>query len=767
MDEFLDILAQFGGGRGDPANIVVRFLLPAVFWSILTWVSFTNWYRFKEKKDLYVLVAGIAGICREMIMFVAWYSRWKRYVPSNPFEYFDPPFEHAAIMLSGVLLGYAFISYIGRWNVAPRVFLKTGLTATIVLYLVTAPSWIAFHRENPELPFGSFWGDMAFRIVSAILLLTVLVFLVVGKSKKAVFPQSLFIGFGLLFLDEFLMVFNLATREVHAAIYAPIRHNLHIWAIPFFLAAYWIQLKTDLQESQKSLSRAQAMAHLGNWKWNLVTDEITCSDEVYRIFGLQPGSTEPSIEGFFHALSVDDQNQIKAIAAKAMSGEDAPSTIEHRIIRPDGSERFVLQQWEITRDPEGYPLEVVGTIQDITERRQARIEKETLERQLLQAQKMEAIGQLAGGVAHDFNNLLTVIRGYIELVMMQLQKDDALYRDLKIALESTIRAAKLTHQLLLYSRRQPMQLSIVNINQLVENLLKMLRRLLGENITIRTDFAPDLWGVKADEGNLEQVTMNLAVNARDAMPNGGDLIIKTENVTLDKASCAADSEARPGRFVCLAVSDTGIGMDQETLQHIFEPFFTTKEKGRGTGMGLSVVYGIVKHHGGWIRVHSELGRGTTFEIFLPASSEKALDRPEEEVSLQEFQGNGQRILVVEDESAVREFAAKTLGENGYVVYEAANAEEALRIFEREKGQFQLIFSDVILPGKSGLELIKRLRSLRPDLPVLLASGYTGGEVQWATIRREAYPFIWKPYTVADLLRNTAKVLQQSGASSGE
>jgi len=380
--------------------------------------------------------------------------------------------------------------------------------------------------------------------------------------------------------------------------------------------------------------------------------------------------------------------------------------------------------------------------------------------QLLQAQKMEALGILAGGVAHDFSNQLTAIRGYADLAMMQLDETDLLYRDMKEISRAVARAAGLTRQLLFFSRRQPMEFTLLSINETVDDLLKMLNRLIGEDIAISTDLEPDLWTVQADAGSVEQVIMNLAVNARDAMPEGGELSINTQNVLLDEKQSALPPQARPGRFVCLSVVDTGVGMDEEIMQRMFEPFFSTKEG--GTGLGLSVVYGIVRQHGGWIDVESEPGHGSTFRVYLPALPLEAESQTQEVVSPEELRGSGEGILLVEDEEGVRSFAARVLRENGYLVFEARSAREALDIFDREKESIQLLLSDVVLPNGRGIQLVDELLSRKGDLRVLLSSGYTDDRSQWPIIRRRGFRFVQKPYALADLLQATKEALGAGG-----
>ncbi|MEW5802534.1 MAG: PAS domain S-box protein [bacterium] len=427
-------------------------------------------------------------------------------------------------------------------------------------------------------------------------------------------------------------------------------------------------------------------------------------------------------------------------------------SLEFRIIRRDGQIRWVQEIIQNICDSSGKPIAVQGAIYDITDRKRAEEEKENAQTQFLQSQKMEAIGILAGGVAHDFNNLLTVIQGHTTLAEMRIDDSDPLSRDIKQIAQAAGKAANLTRQLLLFSRKQPMKPAVIDLNETVDNLLKMLHRLIGEDIAISVKLEPHLWRIRADEGTIEQMIMNLAVNARDAMPAGGKLIIRTEKVPLDEDRAREIPEARPGQFVCLLIGDTGTGIEKKNMDRIFEPFFTTKEVGKGTGLGLSVAYGIVKQHGGWITVDSEPGQGSIFRIYLPALSGEQNRSVKEKPSLQGLQGKNERILVVEDETAVRELFTKMLRENGYTVIGAENTQEALAAFEKEKGQFNLVLSDVVLPDQSGLELIEQLLERQPSLRVLLVSGYPDQKSQWSIIQEQGFRFLEKPFTLPDLLR---------------
>lgn len=399
-------------------------------------------------------------------------------------------------------------------------------------------------------------------------------------------------------------------------------------------------------------------------------------------------------------------------------------------------------------DLDGKPA-VLSISRDITERKH-------LEDQLRQAHKMEAIGKLAGGVAHDFNNLLTAIMGYSELMLVKMEQDNPFREGVKEIKKAGERAASLTQQLLAFSRKQMLKPKILDLNNVVMGIEKMLKRIIGENITLICEPVPNLWQIKADPGQVEQIILNLAVNSSEAMPKSGELIIKTENKMIDDHYVSLMPDARPGPFVCLTITDTGEGMDRDTLQHIFEPFFTTK-KG-GTGLGLSVVYGIIKQHNGWVNVYSERGKGTTFNIYFPSVISLDDEKIEEGLSLKELQGNREKILFIEDEEGVRKITAKALRHYGYNVVEAETAREALDIFKRDMKNISLVFSDIVLADKTGIELVDELRAIKPDLKILLTSGYADKKSRWTDVNEKGFPFLQKPYSLADLLRSVREVL---------
>lgn len=370
---------------------------------------------------------------------------------------------------------------------------------------------------------------------------------------------------------------------------------------------------------------------------------------------------------------------------------------------------------------------------------------------------MEAVGRLAGGVAHDFNNLLTAISGHAQILLEDLPADDPARADIEEISRAADRAADLTRQLLAFSRKQMLRPQVLDPNALIGEIQKMLRRLIGEDIELITRLAPDLGAVRADPGQLEQVIMNLAVNARDAMPTGGRLLIETRNVELGEDDARRLAPLQPGPHVVLIVSDTGAGMDESTRERIFEPFFTTKEKGKGTGLGLSTVYGIVQQSGGHIWVYSEPGQGTTFKIYLP----RVDARPEAAPAPSDADGahNGREVvLLVEDEDAVRSLARRILEKRGYTVLTARTGPEALRIAERHDGPIHLILTDVVMPEMSGRELAERIAPTRPDARTLFMSGYTEDDVLRRGVLNEGAAFLEKPFTPSALAQKVREVL---------
>jgi signal transduction histidine kinase len=402
---------------------------------------------------------------------------------------------------------------------------------------------------------------------------------------------------------------------------------------------------------------------------------------------------------------------------------------------------------------EGQLIGILGIGRDVTERVQ-------LEQQLRQAQKMEAVGRLAGGIAHDFNNILTAITGYADLLLEDLGPTDPRREDAEEVRKAAQRAAGLTRQLLAFSRQQVLQPSVIDVNALVGDLQRMLGRLLGEDVELGTRLDPAVGRVKADPGQLEQVLMNLAVNARDAMPQGGKLTLETVNVDMDERYAADHYPARPGPYVMIAVSDTGTGMSEETQAHMFEPFFTTKEKGKGTGLGLATVYGIVKQSGGFIWVYSELGHGSTFKIYLPRVAEPSERSAGAAPTGAQRSRGTETVLLAEDEPPVRAVARQVLERHGYTVLEAPSAESALDIATRYSGTIHLLLTDVIMPGMNGRELATRLAGLRPEARVIFMSGYTDDAVTRHGVLEPGSTYLQKPFTPDAIARKVREVLDR-------
>ncbi|HZE97564.1 MAG TPA: response regulator [Planctomycetota bacterium] len=383
--------------------------------------------------------------------------------------------------------------------------------------------------------------------------------------------------------------------------------------------------------------------------------------------------------------------------------------------------------------------------------------KVRVEEQLRQSQKMEAVGRLAGGVAHDFNNLLTVINGYSQLMLTQLTPDNPLHAQAEEILRAGERAASLTRQLLMFSRRQILSPATLNLNDLAKQTQNMLRRLIGEDIELRTALDPALGSVKADPGQIEQVIMNLAVNARDAMPNGGRITIETGNVVLDEDYASQHPGTKAGPHVMLAVSDTGTGMDEETQSHLFEPFFTTKEPGKGTGLGLSTVYGIAKQNGGSIWVYSELGKGSVFKIYFPRTDEAAAVAPPKPEVASGGRGT-ETILLVEDSESVRKLASAVLASRGYKVLTAEDGDAALRVLGAHSGPLDLLLTDVVLPRLSGPEIAFLVNRARPGTRVLFMSGYTDRGIVENGILESGISFLQKPFGPDALVKKVREVL---------
>ncbi len=447
----------------------------------------------------------------------------------------------------------------------------------------------------------------------------------------------------------------------------------------------------------------------------------------------------------------EDVSSLIENISRVSEGVDEAGIWRHR--KKDGSITYV-EIVSHTLEFGGRRAEVV-LANDVTDRSK-------LEEQLRHAQKMEAAGQLAGGVAHDFNNILTVIIGYASLLQRKIPDDDPIRPNVEEILQAAERAAGLTQSLLAFSRKQIIDLRRIDLNETVRKVERLLRRVIGEDVELKTVLAGTALTVLADSGQIEQVLMNFATNARDAMPDGGTFILETEQSDLDPGFLHAHGYGRPGRYALLSVTDTGLGMDEQTRKKIFEPFFTTKETGQGTGLGLAIVYGIVKQHGGYITVYSEPGKGTTFRIYLPIATGAVEE--EKEVISGEMRGGTETILVAEDDEGLRKLASTVLGAFGYTVLTAADGEEAVDIFAANREAVSLVILDVVMPKKNGKEAYEEIRKLSPDLPALFTSGYTANIIHKKGILEEGLHFIHKPVSPQELLLKVREVLDRQDLS---
>ena len=509
------------------------------------------------------------------------------------------------------------------------------------------------------------------------------------------------------------------------------------------------QAAEALARSQERLQLALWAARMGTWQWDVGSNALTWDEGLCQLYGVGVGAVA-LYDQFFQRVHPDDR---MFVAASVQNAIENTGTLEHefRILLPDGRVRWLADHGRVVRDGSGQLLYLTGVSIDITDRRQ-------MEERLRQSQRMDAVGQLAGGIAHEANNMMSVVLGCADYVLQRSDLHPAVRDDVDQIWRAATRTARITQQLLAFSRRQVLQPQVLDLNSTISNLEPILSRTLGETCGLRLHLLSSLGPVRADPGQLEQVLINLTLNARDAMPSGGSLTIETATAMLDETYGVKKSlrTLRQGQYAVLIVSDTGHGMDRGTLAQIFEPFFTTKAVGQGTGLGLSTVYGIVKQTGGYIWVYSEPELGTTFRIYLPV----ATTTPDAESPRPPAPGArpDEVVLVAEDEEMVRGIMARTLRECGYVVLEAADGPEALRTVQESERPISLIVADVVMPRLGGRELGARLAKIRPDIPILYTSGYTGMDVIRRGLLDEGREFLQKPLAPEALARKVRQML---------
>ena len=516
------------------------------------------------------------------------------------------------------------------------------------------------------------------------------------------------------------------------------------------------EVRQALRKSEARLRQAEQLAHIGHWELDLINDELYWSDEIFDIFEIDARQFGASYAAFLAAAHPDDREKIHAAYTDSLENRTSYK-IDHRLLLPDGRIKHVQERGKNYYDDQGKQIRSLGTVQDITARKNIEAENEKLQRQLLQAQKMESIGRLAGGVAHDYNNISSIIIGYSELAMQKLAPTDPMHEYFTQILNAAKRSSEITRQLLAFARQQTISLKILNLNEILSNLLKMLRRLVGEDIELV--FLPDdaIWPVKVDPSQIDQIMANLCVNARDAIKDVGTITIETRNTSFSDAYCSSHMGFIPGDYVLLSVSDNGRGIAPENIEKVFEPFFTTKEIGKGTGLGMATVFGIVKQNNGFINLYSEPGEGTVFKIYLPRHSgpiEHATGRKAVEIPT----SRGETVLFVEDEASIRKIGKILLLQLGYAVLDTGSPLDAIQMAKDHAGTIDLLITDVVMPEMNGRVLSERLAQRYPRMKTLFISGYTANVIVTRGVLQDGMFFLSKPFSRESLAFKIREVL---------
>ncbi len=512
-----------------------------------------------------------------------------------------------------------------------------------------------------------------------------------------------------------------------------------------------------LKESENRLNLVLQGSNDGFWDWDMTTGEVQHSDRWAEMLGYRPEEISTLVTSWKERVHPEDMPEVVQVFKDHLAGRKSQYRIEYRMRCKDGSWKWILDRGRVVAwNEQGAPLRMAGTATDITERKHAEEENKLLTSQLLQAQKMEAVGQLAGGIAHDFNNILTAIVGYGNLLLTRVSPDRTLGSYTEQILAAAERGATLTKSMLAFGRRQLMHPEPVRLHEIVSRVENLLVRLIGEDIELRMELSPDDPMIMADGGQIEQVLMNLASNARDALPGGGGITIRTNLVSITRETVAQTGITEPGRYVVLIFSDTGTGMNAEVQEKIFEPFFTTKEVGKGSGLGLAMVYGIIQQHNGHITVTSTPGEGTAFSIFLPVHDGSSGSRPVDEPLI--TQKGSETILVAEDDAVIRSLSQSLLEANGYRVILAKDGEHALEQYLTHREQIKLLILDLILPKRNGRDVYFCIRERDPAIRVLFISGYTADVLEQKGLREGGLDFLAKPVRPATLLRRVRELL---------
>lgn len=854
IEEIYEILFQFGGGKGgEPGNVAVRFLLPTFFWAILAWVAFREWKTDQQRKDLYVGIAALIGMTRELFMFAGEYGSWRGRISFELMYNYYPPFEHAATMFSCIFIGAAFLRYLQISDRFVRTFFFSSSVITGLLYVVTAPAWQNFLRDNPGLSFALFWGDLAFRIAASIVMGAVVGGLLNLSQQGSFIPRTLIVGFTFLFLDEFLMVFNIASRERYVQYFAPLRHNLHIWAIPLFIAFYWTDLRRRMSAAEQIISNSfrlnPGMLCVFDQKGtirvaspaaarivNALPEELQGQDISTFCMPLNNSGPLPSLgnssvfedecrlrDGSVRYLSwnihhspddgnlyavISDGTRLKlaenALAEALKSGEQERAKTEAIIAATgdgisiqDREFRIIYQNrmykemfgdhagefcyaayakqkricadcpvFESFRDGGMHTMERQFTLGDIRKRFRitvaplkdqdnriiAGIEvvrditaEQSPDNDLTKTQRIKSLGVMAGGLAHDFNNLLTAIMGNISLASLKAGQQNPAWLNLQEAEKAAERAKDLVQQILTFSQGGDPLRKSMPLKEVVSEAAH--RTLHGCRSTFSLIVQDGLLPVEIDRGQVSQAISNIIANADQAMPDGGTVSISCSNV-LDDDSLPS-SLSRDRHYAVVAISDSGVGIPPEYRDRIFEPYFSTKQKARG--LGLAVADSIIRKHGGRINLDSAPGAGSTFRIYLPASGRITDDREISGTPPPALKG---KVLVMDDEEAVREVAGEILRLSGCRVAFAADGKEAVELYLKslDAGDpFDSVVLDLTVPGgMGGRQAMEKLLEIDPKVQAIVSSGYSSDAVM---ADYQAYGFcgmVAKPYLPADL-----------------
>ncbi len=761
LHELILVCTQFGGGPGDPANNVVRFLLAAFFWGVLLLVSYRMWRSTNDRRHLFFSISAAVGASRELFMFTAEYGSFRGYLSFPAVFRYYPPIEHSVETLSIILMGYAFIRFYFNFEKFSRLFLICSSSLTLFTYIVTAPLWIMFLDASDRASlngssfmgahFHDFFGDLTFRIIGVVVTLFVLASFLYARKRSVRVPWLAFLAFFVFFLDHVLQAFNDLHNDRYAPIFAPLRHCSHTVGIMLFVGTYWWEVTRQFNNGKKLLQTLlDAMPDHIFYK-NTDGIYLGCNQTFADQFIGRPkeriiGTTEQELVSDPALAERFSQSDRDIMTTGTSLTYELPTTLS------DGK-CVVLETIKTPfYDSEGLIAGLIGVSRDITERK-------NLEEQLRHSQKMDAIGQLAGGVAHDFNNILTAIIGYASLMQTEIGPTHRQAYNLNQILTSSDRATKLVQNLMSFSRRETLTASTFDLNSIVGNLRDFLQRIITEDIDFQLTCSESTMSVYVDSGQIEQVLTNLVANARDAMPKGGQLTVTTQLSELTDSFVQSHGYGISGSYAMVMVKDSGAGMDEATCKRIFEPFFTTKEINKGTGLGLSIVYGIIKQHNGFITVSSEPGRGTAFQIYLPivtiepTAAGKIADEAVPEKG-------SETILVAEDDPIVSDIVETTLRNFGYQVITAEDGRDAVEKFTANRNKISLVLMDIIMPGMNGRDAAEEIRKIQPSSKILFTSGYTADIISSRGELSDGEDLLVKPAKPLDLLRKIRQMLDR-------